>query len=250
MNALSSATLYAPGAFFFYPWKPVAQLLVGDPYAVGYKFFRRDHSTTQNLALHLVALGWQLLGNFGLLACVDALPILAPFKTVYSARPVSALTAVLWSLMLLSSPAPMVCSLGSTAAIAGAYVLAPSIDPRVLEACAMAVFMLVLTVTSKPAQKVSKDFMHGCLRFGIAVAFRYAASLYRGQFAHASWVPQANVGVLALLVVLGMLRKPTVPCVLAGLVVARMVGEVTDQPWLLFYGQAFVAQLSQVSVGK
>ena len=65
--------LYAPGAFFFYPWKPVMQALAGDRYDVGFAFFRRDHTDPTNLALHTVALAWQLLGNFGLLGLVAML---------------------------------------------------------------------------------------------------------------------------------------------------------------------------------
>ena len=68
----ASCLLYAPGAFFFYPWKPLMQLLVGDTYATGYKYFRRDHSKPTNIVLHGVALVWQLLGNFGFLAVADA----------------------------------------------------------------------------------------------------------------------------------------------------------------------------------
>ena len=44
---------------------------------------------------------------------------------------------------------------------------------------------------------------------------------------------------------LSILRKPTVPCVLGGVAVVRAVGELTNQDSLLFYGAAWVAQLSQ-----
>ena len=48
-RTLSSALLYAPGAFFFYPWKPLMNALVGDSYGVAYAHFRRDHSDPLNL---------------------------------------------------------------------------------------------------------------------------------------------------------------------------------------------------------
>ena len=47
--------LYAPGAFFFYPWKPLIQLAVGDSYASAYRHFQRDHSDLTNVLLHCVA---------------------------------------------------------------------------------------------------------------------------------------------------------------------------------------------------
>ena len=71
-TSIISSLVYAPGAFFFFPWKPAVQAYIGDTYEVGYKFFRRDHSEPTNVCLHLVALAWQLLGNFGVLNTLDA----------------------------------------------------------------------------------------------------------------------------------------------------------------------------------
>ena len=35
------ALLYAPGAFYFWPWKPFVNYAVGSGYNVAYKHFRR-----------------------------------------------------------------------------------------------------------------------------------------------------------------------------------------------------------------
>ena len=114
-TALSSVFLYGPGAFYFYPWKPVFQLLSGDGYQVGYKFFRHDHSDATNLCLHCVSLVWQLLGNFTFLGAFDK--YLA--SRIGFDRPVSFLTAVLWIATLGLTNAPWQTKLLSSSTIAG-----------------------------------------------------------------------------------------------------------------------------------
>ena len=72
-----------------------------------------------------------------------------------------------------------------------------------------------------------------------------AAAQRRGAFADDESVRLINIGLLTLMGVLSMLPKPTVPCVLGGVVAVRIAGELTAQDTLLFWGAAFVAQLSQ-----
>jgi len=64
---LCSAAIYARSAFFFYPWTPIVQLLIGKTYAVGHAFFWCDRSEPN---LHLFALAWQL-ENLGRLHFLD-----------------------------------------------------------------------------------------------------------------------------------------------------------------------------------
>jgi hypothetical protein len=199
-TTLSSALIHSPGFFFFYPHKLCVHLLVGDSYEVGYKYFRRDHSSPTNLCLHVVSLGWQLLGNFGLLAAVDKLAstvTLAPWLDL--ARPLSALSAICWGGVLLFSPAPLVVSLASAASIGGAYWVAPLLAPRELELGAMTLFLTVQVLSkfafpqssmrqaesrtvpsSKLAsQDVAGGTLHTCKLFGLALAFRFAAVPWR-----------------------------------------------------------------------
>ena len=44
LSMLSGAILYAPGCFFFFPWKPFMLMVAGDSYHTGYKYFRRDQA--------------------------------------------------------------------------------------------------------------------------------------------------------------------------------------------------------------
>ena len=120
---VSSLFLYGPGAFYFYPWKPIFQFLSGDSYQVGYKFFRRDHSNTTNLSLHCVALVWQLLGNFGFLLALDDTSLVQSLGSGLGLdgleRPLSALTAILWIGTQLLNKAPWQAKIMSSSAIAG-----------------------------------------------------------------------------------------------------------------------------------
>ena len=257
LTLLSSAILYAPGAFFFFPWKPVMQALGGDSYEVGYKHFRRDHSDPTNLCLHIVALAWQLLGNFGLLSTLDAQHVGDTIRGLSPAlghmgRPLSTVTAVLWVLTLVTSPAPPVCTATSAACIAVAYFVAPLLSPRELEMGMMGAFVATLVLASvvfvprvktKEPRSLVKDLAHAFKIFGLAAAFRLAATPWAGAWAasHAT----ADTALVVIMAVLAMLPKPTVPTVLGGMLCARALGELSSNNALLFYGQAFVAQLSQ-----
>jgi|MDTC01.1.fsa_nt_gb hypothetical protein len=265
-DTISSLFLYAPGCFYFYPWKPAFQALCGDSYQKGYEYFRRDHSDATNLALHLVALVWQLLGNFGLLCQIDEYMQgsvfwgrmwLGPVANAgLGLRPVSALTAFVWSGTLLASPAPFVASLASTLAIVGAYVVAPAVDPRLLEAGAAALFFLVLLACGVLRPKAAgrsllKDVGVFVKFFVIAASFRVAAARWRGAYAGSE--VELCLGVLCLELLLATLPKPTVPTVFGGVIAARVAAELVALPsgggrasvLLLFYAQGFVAQLSQ-----
>lgn len=254
---LSSILLYAPGAFFFYPWKPVMLALAGDRYEVGFDFFRRDHSDATNLALHTVALMWQLLGNFGLLAAIDASlwpgRIALPYGLLLPERPLSYLTAVSWVTTLIFSPASLSCSLSSAAAIVAAFTAAPHLAPHELELGAVAAFLCTLVLFSlfterrshrgRRAAGLLSDLLRACARFGLFVGVRLVARQWRGAFA--ADAAAINCGLAVLMALVSSLPKPTVPAVLGGGLVVRAAAELTAQDALLFYGCAFTAQASQ-----
>jgi len=239
--------LYSPGAFFFYPYKPLAHLLWGDSYAVAYKHFRRDHSSALNLVLHVVALSWQLLGNFGLLGCVDDL--LHPHVTKalpWLSRPLSTSTALLWSATLLASPAPRAASLISSFCIGAACAVSPVLEPRRVECASMVAYLSALVVSKlkwSGAQGLKGDIFHACKYFGLLLFARLAGA--RWHDALSAKARALNVGLAFVMVALGSLSKPTVPAVVGGALLARPLGELTGQDWLLFYGAAFAAQVSQ-----
>lgn len=238
-NPLIAVLVYAPSAFYFYPWKPLLQYAVGDTYHAGYKFFRRDHSDPVNLCLHFVALSWQLCGNFGLLAAIDA-------AVTSWGRPISCFCAVSWILLLRGSPAPRACTHISTTAIVGAFGIAPFLGAREVE-----IFMIctlgcvyVGAVLYFPGRRVkSKVSLGSVFLFGLANVVRIGASQYRGVWtAHAG---SAYAAIGCLMTLLGLLPKPVVPVVLGGTLVARPLAELTGQEALLFYGGGFMSMAMQ-----
>ncbi len=257
LDTLSSALLHVPGAFFFYPWKPIVQAIAGDSYDVAYQFFRRDHSKSANLALHAVALAYTLLGNFGLLFLADTYLFPeritltssfwahSPLKNLtLPALPLSYVTAVTWIIVLMCSPAPVECSSLSMALIAAAYLAAPHVTAHTLELGAAAALAAVLLAAPRLFKLDVRVRGHRSVSLGVvALALRLAARAWRGALAaHA-----APVGalLLSLIFVAGSLPKPTVACVLVAVTVGRVAAELTAQDALLYYCGAFGAQLCQ-----
>jgi hypothetical protein len=252
LTLVGSVLLYAPGAFFFYPWKPFAQAAFGDSYHVGYAFFRRDHSEPTNVCLHLVALLWQLLGNFGLLNAVDraVAPLLPAPLGVH--RPLSMLTAALWVVTLMLSPAPLGCSLLSSLLIVVVCWAAPMLTPSVLELGAPTVFVSVLTLSylsRGQLRKLARGLGIVLAYFGLALILKEGAKFGATALRGRAWATEnpstTNLVLVFMMGLLGALPKPTIPCVVGGVAVVRALGELTRQDALTFYGAAFLAQLSQ-----
>ena len=160
LTTLSSCALHAPGSFFFYPWKPLLQFALGDSYEDAYQSFRRDHSQGANIALHLVALAWTMLANYGLLYLVDRhlFPEVLTLggilgtssRALLNARfpplPLSYLTAVVQIIVLMCSPAPIECSSLVTAFVGAAYIAGPLMTAHQLELGAAAAFGVMLVL--------------------------------------------------------------------------------------------------------
>lgn len=248
ITAFVSSLIYAPGAFYFYPWKPLVQFVFGDPYPVGFKFFRRDHSDPTNVALHFVGLVWQVLGNFGLLGALDA----QAFGTTSSLgrlRPLSFLSATLWTGVLLLSPAPWPVSVLSAVIIFGAFEVSAVLGPHELEVGCAAAFVAVLLATYSLRGKRVAHLLSGLALtssyFGLAFGASAAASRWRGTFAGEGYDRKLNAALVVLMLLIGMLPKPMIPATVAGVLLVRIVGELTHQDILLYWGIAFLAQLSQ-----
>lgn len=240
---LGSAALYSPGAFYFNPLKGLLQYAVGDSYDVGYKYFIRDHSEPNNLALHMIALVWQLVGNFGLLACADkalGVTFIAP------------VTALIWIATLFAGGAPLRTALPSAACIALACVTAPAMDARVVEvsltaafiACSALAALVENAVSSKPrfglwrALRISVPWMGGL------VAVREVAALMGKDVLKGSTLP-ASILLIAVSMAGGMQQKPTKPMNWVGVGVSRVLGELSGQTWMIWLGQQAMAGISQ-----
>ena len=263
-TTLSSCALHAPGSFFFYPWKPLLQFVLGDSYEVAYQYFRRDHSGGANAALHLVALGWTMLANFGLLFLADQyfFPTQLTIATITGSTsralanatlpplPLSYLTAVAWIICLMCSPAPIECSSLATALVGAVYLAAPHMTAHQLELGAVTVFVTVLLLVRLLAPRLSKGSKggpelrlrgHTSIYFGLfALGLRLAARQWRGAWA--AEAPAVNAALLLLMLGASSLSKPTVPCVLLATLLGRVAAELTAQDGLLLYCSAFAAQ--------
>ena len=136
-----------------------------------------------------------MLDNFGLLVAVDKIAstaTLAPRLDL--AHPLSALSAICWGGVLLSSPAPLVVSLACPGSIGDTYWVTPLLAPRELELGVMTLFLTVQVLsklsfpqssmrqaeaTTVPSntlasQDVTGGTLHTCMLFGIALTFRFA----------------------------------------------------------------------------
>ena len=122
MNKLLSQVLhviiYTCGTFYALPAKNLLVLASSASFRRSYHHFRRDHSDPLNLAIHLGCLVAQLLGNFGLLALLDAL--------CGTQQLISLSTAAVWiTTIVVGAGKDMPWSVGvlTVACIAGGYAV-------------------------------------------------------------------------------------------------------------------------------
>lgn len=250
---LSQALLFVPGAFYGYPWKPLVNLVGGSSYDHGYAHFRQQHRCSLNLALHIVALCYGLLANFCLLDVIDG--FLPQIPHTAWLRWFSLLTALTWSVCLLCTPAPMVCSALSVASVAAAYLLAPCLvrgDPGLLpgayvEPCSYGFgFLLVLGAACSRTEK--RPGAAAFLSFGsLAVAFGCTTALWAGgPFPHANLelaLTLASSGLLLLMALL--LQRPAVPVIVGGFLLGRLAAVLTGSAWLFWFSCAGSANIIQ-----
>ena len=267
LTTLSSCVLHAPGSFFFYPWKPLVGVALGDSYTNAYANFRRDHSHAANHALHLVALAWTMLANYALLYLADRyfFPEVLTLggitgstsRALANARfpplPLSYLTAVMQIIVLMCSPAPIECSSVATAFVGAAYIAGPLMTAHQLELGAAAAFGAMLLLVKLLAPRLSTGGSglrlrgHKSMYFALfALGLRLAARPYRGAWA--AEAPAVNVALLLLMLGASSLPKPTVPCVLVATLLGRVAAELTAQDGLLLYCGAFAAQVTARSL--
>lgn len=133
------------------------------------------------------------------------------------------------------------CTTQKTHAVAY-FTTTQLIDAHVLENEAVKIFLASL-LACRALYRRNKGNSKNLYLFLFAFAVRLAARNWRGVLASHSQF--ANVGIVVLMTAIAMRDKPTASSVLAGVFVVRILGELTAQDTLLFFGQGFMAQLSQ-----
>jgi hypothetical protein len=274
MEIISAPLLYAPGAFFFYPWKPLVNAHIGDKYEIGYEHFHRDHSDPTNAALHIVALCLQLVGNFGLLNVVDDMIALHyPFaRTILPFRFIGAFTACIWMRTLIISPAPALANILSCICITMAYFSSPflAIYYNEIEIVAMAAFVMTQLFTGlvfsnkvdgkkKGFVELLKDILLSFVLFSLLIGVRLAAGVYGGGiWANKNTDTSAGTGMIStnvaslvniafpvLLALIAKLPDPVKPVTIMGSFGCRIIAQLTSQAWPMFYSCAFVGMVLQ-----
>lgn len=205
--------LFGCGPFFIYPWKPILNLLFGDSYEPAYQHFVEGHYGVTNLSLHLIALGIQLTGNFGLLRVLDDKQVVP--QPIEGVRTLSAISAAMWMLQLLPAPAPKSCTFGAIACIAAAYAFAPQIPKFMaydnIAFPAFAITMVAINFLVSKKKIARKNFIKGLgILAGLYLIPR--AIVETGMFASQEGIaPPIKVGYMALLSALCLLPQPTKP---------------------------------------
>jgi len=243
--------LYAGGPFYAYPYKTLLNAANGAAYERAYAHFRRDHATGPNLAYHCLCLVFQLTGNFGLLAELDA-KLGARFGTEVPIMSLS--TAAAWAVTLAAqSDAPLGVRLCSVLAIALAYRLRERIRAAwrtimtlqaPIEVLALQLFVINKVRDTSGTTQVSLPFPQFVALLGGRLFLQSLLSQrLRGALAGAK-VP-INVALAAFMA--ASCRDPFgggVPPFFVGLV-GWALSLLTEQRWMLFYSMGFLASLGQ-----
>ena len=237
---LSQALLYAPGAFFTHPLKPLLFWLLGERYSLGYAHFRRDHSAPTNLRLHLACAALQLGANFALLHELD--------DKIGGGRLLSTLAAGGWSLCQLLSPAPAAPKLLAAIAIGAAHACADALRPdhtTEIATCAMMMLAMWPTRTSTGVQPTLSSFALRSLPtllvfFGVWMSLERALSHYAaGRLVQQRvWV---NGGLLSLIFCASLRTRPVTVSTIIGACAGRVAHVLTGEPHLYFFSMAFFA---------
>jgi hypothetical protein len=258
IRTLQQVSLYSVVPFFCFPHKLALNALSGDSYAVAYTHFREGHSGKLNLALHFVCLTFTVLANAAVLSAIDGwLPPMAFLPAALAGRWLSALTAVGWIATLAASPAPLPCSIASTALIATAMVLGPWVrhNPDALEHYTLPLFVTLMVV----GKLLSNASVPKCMRCtsgplrtialwsAVLVAWRVAALTAAATYGAALSAQSTTLlrSLAALLVLLSALPNPLKPTVVVGMIACRAVAVASGVPEVQLLGYGFFGSFLQ-----
>jgi hypothetical protein len=235
--------MYCAGPFNFHPLKLPMQYIFGSSYHRAYRHFRNNHSIPVNIVAHLLGLAHILLANFALLHEVDA-RVLEPAGFTFG---VALPTALMWGLLLCSTPSPLavrVCALGALAAgVSLRSVWSPVWSSALVtwEAPLHALFLRYGDAKAVPTLSQ--------LPFFVLFLARLALQLGGEWLGLVGYLKDYSMPINTLL--LGLLVYSSIEpfrkrlnCYWAG-VFGWVVGLLTDQPFCYFYGAGYVASLCQ-----
>ena len=242
-NRILSVALFSPGPFYFFPPKAVLNAVYGSDFETSYYHFRQNHRNAVNVSLHVVCFFVQIVGNFALLHELDK-----HSEKIPGVRLLSLVSAAMWSLVQLASPAPKLASGLATACIWGAYNLAPFVTPRIMDHGSFGGFLLTLVLSNIATGIVSTKDM--AKAFAILTPI-FAGSQYleentdyfMSKSSQSTQIMQAVIGYLAALPLL--LRNPLKPLVVTSVFVCRLAYILTGEKILFYLGYVFLASLFQ-----
>jgi hypothetical protein len=249
---VSQLLLFTSGPFYTYPWKPIINALFGHSYPIALQHFKKAHYGLVNLALHGVCLFVQVAGNFGLLRRLDELLLGIPAtSTAINVKSISFVSAVVWCIPLLLSPAPKLISLTSTAVIAAMYMLTAGLTIPVFELLSCSAFAVVLVLSnllasSRKKLPLSKVAAATIGFLGWFAGSKYLFENYWGAAPSASTVGNAlliaNVAFFALT---PALKNPLKLTVVVGATVSKLIAIATGSELVAFHSYAFFGSLCQ-----
>jgi len=241
---LTRATLFVPGHFFFYPWKPILLYLHSCKYGSAFRNFSVQHDDLANIKLHTVALVVQLIGNFAFLDHLDAM----------TGLPWSTLSLFGWIGVFLLSGAWLSTKILSSAAAVAAYAFASQLvaSPLTTEAVMAACFFLLVfllrlgVVAANPAPKITGKAITYALLLGLV----YSADAFASKTPIAGCLSGSllHVGIATFLTIAACSQIPGKwwwPRTLFIMVVLRVAGLLTLHPIFLMWGLGFTGQLLQ-----
>ena len=235
--------LYAASPFYAWPWKPILNHRYGSGYDIACHHFRRDHSSSLNLWLHLLCLILQLLGNVSLLTLLDEL--------LWEAPVLRTTTMIGWLAAMLMAPAPLVARSGACAMVAGATLLVPLLRvstgwPRL--AAAQGVIMAGTVEWVALREPVDR----GVPRYlGFAFTLILWLALWRmvaNSWLYGSLRSVANLvslGFFAAMATASSISDPVKLVATLGLLMGWILALLTDCAPLFFYSFGFAAMTAQ-----
>ncbi|CUE71970.1 Hypothetical protein, putative [Bodo saltans] len=246
---VSQLLLFASGPFYTYPWKPIINALIGHSYPVALQHFKKAHYGLVNLALHGVCLFVQVAGNFGLLRRLDELLLGIPANsTAVNVKSLSFVSAAIWCVPLLLSPAPKLISLASTAVIFAMYVLTAGLTIPTFELLASGGFATVLILSNLLASSKKKLPVKKVIAATVGVLGWFAGSKYllENHWGAAATIGNALlIGNAAFFALTPALKNPLKLTVIVGATVSKLIGIATGSELVTFHSYAFFGSLCQ-----
>lgn len=172
-------------------------------YARAYEHFRRDHHNPTNLALHCLALVYQLASNFSLLNELDRwlCDAGAPEATL------SSLTSLIWaSSLAIGTPAPMPVRLASAAAVCFAHTRRGKLSHRWRDLSSIMCVMEAVAFHYVIRRRPMRDWKGLAAVLLARSSVQYIAVAHRGRLARHK---QKLIAILVGALLLASLRAET-----------------------------------------